>query len=58
MLVLYVEKYQNFAKQLTITSLLIFASISVQLKMPRESISPNGNENLVIDQVKKIFWFN
>lgn len=32
---LFVESHQNFAKQMTISTLILFATISVQLKMPR-----------------------
>ena len=49
MMALYVEKYQHFAKQVTISSLLIFATISVQLKMPKET-----SENTVINTVNKV----
>lgn len=32
---LFIENHQNFAKQMTISTLILFATISVQLKMPR-----------------------
>ena len=54
MMTFYVEKHQNFAKQMTITSLLIFASLSVQLKMPREG----PEENVVIEMVKQMVFLN
>jgi hypothetical protein len=41
MMALYVEKHQNFAKQMTIVSLLVFATISFQLKAPLEGEEEN-----------------
>jgi hypothetical protein len=32
---LFVESHQNFAKQMTISTLILFATMCVQLKMPR-----------------------
>ena len=47
---LFVEKHQNFAKQMTIATLLFFATVSVQLKMPR-----SGNqESQVIQAVNAL----
>lgn len=54
MMALYVEKHQNFAKQVTVSSLLVFATISVQLKMPKEGTS----ENHVINFVDKLGFLN
>lgn len=36
---MFVEQHQNFAKSMTISTLLLFATMSVQLKMPKQ-----GNE--------------
>lgn len=43
-----VEKHQNFAKQCTIISLLIFATLAIQLKLPKEG----DKENSIIGGVK------
>jgi hypothetical protein len=37
----YVEKYQNFCKQVVIGSLLFFATIAFQLKVPKEGDEEN-----------------
>lgn len=46
----YVEKHQNFAKQVVISSLLIFASLSFQLKVPKEG----DEENQVVQWVDRL----
>lgn len=50
-----VEEHQQFAKQAVITSMLIFAFMSVQLKMPRES---SGEETVIVEWVKKFDFLN
>ena len=50
-----VEQHQHFAKQMVIGSLLIFATTSVQLRMPKEGGNP---ENAIIQLVDKIPFFN
>lgn len=37
----YVEKYQNFCRQVVIGSLLIFATVAFELKVPKESDEEN-----------------
>jgi len=51
MMFIVVESHQQFAKQMTIASLITFVYISVNLKLPQES---PGVENIVIETVKKI----
>jgi hypothetical protein len=45
MMFLIIESHQQFAKQMTIASLMLFSYVSINLKLPVES---NGDENLVI----------
>lgn len=47
---LFVETHQNFAKQMTISTLILFATISVQLKMPRLGTS----ETQVVQLINRI----
>ena len=49
-----VEKHQSFAKQITISSLLIAATVCVYLKLPKEG----GQENELIQLVDKISFFD
>lgn len=46
----YVEKYQNFCKKVVIGSLLFFASIAFQLKVPKEG----DEENSIVGYVNSI----
>ena len=49
-----VEKYQNFAKQVTISSLLIAATVCVYLKLPKEG----NQENDLILWVDTVRWLD
>ena len=50
MMSIYVDKHQNFAKQMTIVSLLFFATITFQLKAPKEG----DEENYIIKLTNSI----
>lgn len=51
---LFVETHQNFAKQMTISTLILFVTISVQLKMPRLGTT----DSEVVQIVNSIPFFN
>lgn len=46
-MMIFVEKHQNFAKQCVTSSLLIFGSICINIRMPKE----NSDENMAIQMI-------
>jgi len=51
---IFVEKHQHFAKQMVTSSLLIFASVCITLKMPREG----KEDNQTIQMINKVPYLN
>lgn len=51
-LVFSVDKYQNFARQVVISSMLLTGTLMFQLKIPKEG----ENENAVVEFVSQISW--